>query len=211
MGYSKTYIYNLTLTNLGVSATVQNTNQTDVKTVSLNNFYDVALESVLKDFDWNFANGFRELTPTIYPCIHPEYLYQFDYPNDCIAPRTVYNASEVQTAKLRNNQTGAKYYKFDVGITSNDQKVIFTNTSPALLRYTKLITKEVFFTSEFVIALARYLASLTAKSITGSSQEETKQLQIYLNLIASAKRMNAAESQHTDEETDTRTYVDDRN
>ena len=64
MNYTKSKIFNITLKNLRVSVGIQNSNQSDKNTVILNEFYDSAKEQVLKDFDWNFANSYRELALT---------------------------------------------------------------------------------------------------------------------------------------------------
>ena len=64
MNYTKAKIFNMALKNLRVSVSIQNPNQSDKNTIILNEFYDSAKEQVLKDFDWNFANSYRELTLT---------------------------------------------------------------------------------------------------------------------------------------------------
>ena len=182
MSYSKVQIYNIALNNLGVSATIQNTAQADVKTVVLNNYYNVALEQVLKDFDWNFANTYKSLTPTVNECLNPRYAHEYDYPNDCIVARKIVDESGEE-----NN------IDFEISSDASGQRVINTNVSPATLKYTRLVNKEVFFTPEFVMALSWYLAFLAAEAITGQANKKSNAFSIYRNMIGTALASNANE------------------
>ncbi len=181
MNYTKSKIFNLTLKNLRVSVGIQNSNQTDRNTVVLNEFYDSAREQVLKDFDWNFANSYRELSLTGNIPQNPKFLYEFDYPNDCLFAREIvpYINDEI--------------VEFEVAANSIGQKVINANTTPAVLRYTKLVENEVFFTTEFVTALSWYLAFLSAPAITGSRSIQNDCLGIYTGMMVKAKAINASE------------------
>lgn len=196
MGYSKAQIYNIALNMLGVSASVQNVNQPDTRTIVLNNFYTVAKEQVLKDFDWNFANTFRELTPTDSPCNNPKFQYEYDYPNDCISAREIIDEN-------------GKSVKFNTGSNSSAKTVIYANISPAILRYTRRVEKEIFFSPEFVMTLATYLSALTGESITGSSQKSNNNLKKYQMLLAQAKINNATEGSNVNEDENI-TYIDER-
>lgn len=181
MGFSKVQIYNLALANLGVTATIQSTTQAETKTITLNSFYEPALQQVLKDFDWNFARGYKQLTPTGNECLNPKYSYEYDYPNDCI------NAREIVTGATPDN------IPFEIASNQLGQVVINTNISPATLRYTKIVDKEAFFTSEFVMAFSWYLSFLVAESLTGNSGKREKALAIYNGLISSAQIANSTE------------------
>ena len=61
MTFSKAQIFNITLNILGVSMPLENPNSDDNRAILLNNYYELARDYVLKDFDWNFASTFREL------------------------------------------------------------------------------------------------------------------------------------------------------
>jgi hypothetical protein len=170
----------MTLNNLGVSASIQNINQQDVKTITLNNFYNVALEQALKDFDWNFASTYCSLTPTGNDCLNPKYSYEYDYPNDCLAAREIAHAIQ-------------KDIPFEVASNVSGDVVINTNTSPATLRYTRRVDKEIFFPVEFISALSWHLAFLTAETLTGSTGKREKALSIYSGLISKAQIANTNE------------------
>lgn len=199
MSYSRAYIYNIALIHLGLSATIQTINQADAATTTFNTFYEIAKNQVLQDFDWNFASTLRDLTPTGNKPENPKYLYEYDYPNDCLAAREIFD-----TSKSENT------YKFDIGTISNGQKVLYANVSPAKLRYTRNVEKESFFTSDFVLALGAYLGGLCGKAITGSSSKANDCFQLYQMCINKAKKINATESQDKNEIEIKQTWLDER-
>ncbi len=181
MNYTKSKIFNITLKNLRVSVGIQNSNQSDKNTVILNEFYDSAKEQVLKDFDWNFANSYRELALTGNIPQNPKFLYEYDYPNDCLFAREIipYVNKDIVEFEVASNVTG--------------QKVINTNITPAVLRYTKSVDNETFFSTEFVMALCWYLAFLAAPAITGNRSIQSDCLSVYTSILAKAKTINASE------------------
>lgn len=181
MNYTKSKIFNITLKNLRVSVGIQNSNQSDKNTVILNEFYDSAKEQVLKDFDWNFANSYRELALTGNIPQNPKFLYEYDYPNDCLFAREIipYVNKDIVEFEVASNVTG--------------QKVINTNITPAVLRYTKSVDNETFFSTEFVMALCWYLAFLAAPAITGHRSIQSDCLSVYTSILAKAKTINASE------------------
>lgn len=181
MNYTKSKIFNITLKNLRVSVGIQNTNQTDKNTVILNEFYDSAREQVLKDFDWNFANSYRELSLTGNIPANPKFLYEYDYPNDCLFAREIIP------------YTDKEIVEFEIASSLQGQKVINTNLTPAILRYTKSVDNEIFFSTEFVMALCWYLAFLSAPAITGNRGIQSDCMNVYMNILAKAKAMNASE------------------
>lgn len=199
MSYTKESIYNLALNHLGVSAVVQNTTTISPRITVLNNQYPIAKEMVMKAFDWNFLNRFKELTPSVEKSPDPRFLYAYDYPNDCIAARYVVDS------------VSGKYKKVQVTTDSAGNKLVVCNINPAILCYTRDIHTKVaesFFTAEFVTALSFYLAYLCADSITGSSNKKQLCYQAYMTELARAKAMNATEAVENDE--DESTYLDAR-
>ena len=175
MNYTKAKIFNITLKNLRVSVSIQNSNQTDKNTLVLNEFYDVAREQVLKDFDWNFANSYRELSLTGNIPQNPKFLYEYDYPNDCVFAREIipYVSSDLVEFEIASNVAG--------------QKVINTNQTPAILRYTKSVDNETLFSTEFVMALSWYLSFLAAPAITGNRAIQSDCMNVYTHILAKSK------------------------
>lgn len=196
MAYSKTKIFNLTLNLLGVSAPIQNSNEkNDTRAILLDNQYELARDTVLKDFDWNFAVNFKSLALTANKSPNPNYLYEFAYPIDCINARAILDEN-------------GKEKKFCIATSSNNEKTILTNTNPCTLKYTRLVEQETYFTPEFVLALAQFLASLTSEVITGSAEKGNNALKKYEIFMNKGKVQNATEG--TDKDEDDTTYVDSR-
>lgn len=195
---SKTRIFNMALNELGVSAPIANADaQDDTRAIIMRNFYETARDEVLKSFDWNFAEKYRVLTPTTDECLNPNYSYVYDYPNDCV------NAREV----FEKGGDGAKK-KFKPSANSQGQKVLLTNFAPVVLRYTRRVEQENFFDEEFANALAMYLAGLTGKAITGSQEKANDALKKYWDKVRLGQLSNASEGQEVD--ADDSTYLDAR-
>lgn len=181
MNYTKAKIFNLTLKNLRVSVGIQGANLSEKNTVVLNEFYDSAREQVLKDFDWNFANSYRELSLTGNIPQNPKFLYEYDYPNDCLFAREIIPYAS------------KKIVEFEVAASITGQKVINTNITPVVLRYTKSVENEALFSTEFVMALCWYLAFLAAPAITGNRSIQNDCFNIYNNMLVKSKTINASE------------------
>ncbi|MBQ4646398.1 MAG: hypothetical protein IJB79_03525 [Candidatus Gastranaerophilales bacterium] len=182
MAISKAQIFNIALNILGVSTPLENPNSTDNRAILLNNYYELARDYVLKDFDWNFASTFKELSLSQIALENTGYEYCYDYPNDCICARDIFQkGSFVQQ-------------KFSISSLADGSIVILTNTQGAILRYTKRVEKEIFFSCEFSMALAHYLASLTAGVIVGSVQKGESAWEKYNKILSHAKVLNAYES-----------------
>jgi len=197
MTQSRAKLFNITLNILGVSTPLENANSTDNRAILLNNYYELARDYVLKDYDWNFASVYRRLALSPSENENLKFKYCYDYPNDCICARDIYDDETNETQK------------FEVSSLDSGQKVILCDCENAILRYTKRIDKEVFFGCEFSIALAYYLASLTAGVITGSIQKGELAYEKYKVLIKRAKLLNAQEG--TDTVYDDDTYLEARN
>ncbi len=179
MAYSRVQIYNMALMHLGISASIQSTNQEDTKTRTFNRMYEIARDKVLKDFDWNFARAYRTLSSTGNTPLNTKYQYEYNYPNDCIAARVILP----EESKIN----------FELCIDALGERVINTNISTVTLRYTKRVEKEAYFTPGFADALSWNLASLSAIAITGSTDKAKFALQMYTNLIQQAMVANANE------------------
>ncbi len=196
MTQSKAQIFNITLNILGVSMPLENANSADNRAILLNNYYELARDYVLKDFDWNFASTFKELALCENPISQYQYKYCYNYPNDCICARDIFQ---------KNTYVIDKY---SISSLSNGQKVILCNTENAILRYTRRVEKEIFFSCEFTMALSYYLASLTANVLVGSIQKGEIAYEKYNQLIKRAKVLNAQEGIETLD--DELTYLDSR-
>ncbi len=199
MAVSKLQILNVALNILGVAIPIEISEKKDTRYVLLNNYYELARDYVLKDFDWNFASTFRELSLYNLKNTDDTYLnyeYCYSYPNNCICARDIFEKG------------GYVLNKFYIHSLDDDRKVILTNVDNAVLRYTRRVEKENFFSVEFSLALAYYLASMTASVLVGSLQKGEVAFQKYSQLIRHAKYLNAQEG--TDNIYSDDTYLDKR-
>ena len=188
MAFSKVKIFNIALCNLGVSTTIQNSVEETPIGILLNNYYELARDTVLEAHEWSFANVTTELSVAANEPDDPNYFYAFHYPNDCIAPRAIIDCNS------------NKEKRFEPAIDKTGQKIILTNCNPCLLRYTKRVTNETFFTAAFVNALAFYLAYLSAQVVTGSANKKNTNLQDYQIAIRQAIVTDARKTETQDED-----------
>ena len=196
MSFSKTKIFNIALSNLGISAPIQNSIEEHPQAILMNNYYELARDSVLEAHDWTFANATKELSIAEESSLNGNWQFCFTLPNDCISPRAVVDMFD------------NKEKKYEPGIDSAGQKVIYTNTNPCLLKYTKRVTNETFYTARFVNALAFYLAYLSAQVITGSNNKKNTNLQDYQIAIREAIVLDARKTENKDQ--DDKDYTDAR-
>ena len=209
MTISKTRIFNMALNELGVSAPIQNADaQDDNRAIILRNFYEIARDEVLKAFDWNFAERYRVLTPTQDECLDPNFKFVYDYPNDCLCARDLYQKVDENSEYKNRAADEGLTYKFRLSANDDGQKVLLADISPAVLRYTRKVEKEIFFDPEYAIALSLYLAGLTGKAITGSEDKANAALKKYDYKMKSGMIANASEGQEVDE--DNSTYLNVR-
>ena len=126
MSISKMEIYKLALINLGISTTtVMGPSSTDRNFVLLENYYQVALEKTLRDHDWNSASAFRVLTLAFEPTPHPNYLYCYDYPNDCLVIRELYQKERNAQENSQISYANMRSYHSD-GTLVQHEKQLFT-------------------------------------------------------------------------------------
>ncbi len=195
---SKTDIFNMALMELGITSPITDaTINSDNKAIILNTFWENARDEVLKAFDWNFAEKFKNLSLLDETEFDPRFLFCFDYPQDCLNAREII---PVDGDKLKK--------KFKISAGQNGNKIILTNINPAVLKYTRKITTESYFSSEFCATLALYLAALAGKALTGSEQKANNALKKYWDRMKLAEISNASEGEEVDE--DKSTYLDAR-
>ena len=155
---SKTEICNLALVNLGVSTEISNivTERSSVAGV-LRRYFDVAVESTLKDFPWKFA-GKTAVLSLVEEDPNEEWGYSYQYPSDCLQARRIQSG-------MRNDseETRVPYMIFQ----GDSGSLIFTDQVEAILEYTVKIEETDKFPSDFVLAVGFRLAALVSPAVTG--------------------------------------------
>lgn len=201
MSFSKELIYNITINNLGVTSPILLANEQDPRTNILNNYYEVARDTVLEAHDWGFASSYQELSEPYSAqdnefVINPNFEFAFKLPNNCISPRAIMSSFD------------RKEKEFKPITNSSGEKLILTKINPCLLRYTRRVDNEALFTAPFVSALGFYLAYLTAQGITGSGNKKNTNLQDYHIAIRNAIVTDARKYQNYNQ--DDSVYTDNR-
>lgn len=194
--FSKTEIYNIALTNLGISSPLQNYNESDPRAIILNNYYDLARDTVLEMHDWSFAGAFKKLSNSIEESPDPRFQYCFKLPNDCIASRAIIDPVD--------NKEKEFYPMTDI----NGAQVIVTNSNPCILRYTRRVENTSYFTAAFVNALGYYLAYQIAINITGSANKKNTNYKDFQMAIRQAMLTDARKTVNHDQ--DDFIYTDSR-
>lgn len=143
MHYTKSKIFKMCLSNL----CLENVNLKNFIWVLSEN-YDIALEQALKCNDWDFARRYVELSLTGNISTNPNFLYEYEYPNDCLFAREVLRLDDNVDAN------------FEITLNYQGKKVINTNITPAVLRYTKFVNDESYFNSEFVLKVVKHLSDI---------------------------------------------------
>ena len=156
---SSTEIANMALAHLGNSKQIASLTESSGEARACNQFYEIAKDKVLEDFNWPFARtfvtlGLVEENPT---GIDDEWGFSYRYPSDCLKVRRLISGIKAEDRLSE--------IKFIIG--SDAQGVlIFTDQEDARLEYTKRETDTAKFPTTFQIALSYYLASLIGPRVT---------------------------------------------
>lgn len=154
---SKTDICNIALSHLGISKEIANLDSEQSKeAAACRRFYEVTIESTLKDYSWPFASKIATLN-LIEENPNDEWAYSYRYPTDCLFFRRI----------LSGNRNDTELTKVPYAVTKdNSGYVVFTDRAEADAEYTVKITDESFFSSDFIIAVSYRLASYIAPRVT---------------------------------------------
>lgn len=153
-----------------------------------NTYFAQSVEFVLSETPWNFAGKSAELA--LLAEVPQEWSYAYRYPSDCLNVRYLHPES-----KLRQRQGKIEY---DVGLATDNSKIIMTDLDLAKIRYTVSVTDVNLYDSHFVTALSWYLSSEIAIPVAGTSKGRIlarENLEGYRNAVQAAISANASESE----------------
>lgn len=155
---SQSQICNLALSHLGVGKEIANLEtERSPEAAACRRFYDIALETTLRDFPWPFATKIAAL-PLVDENIHDEWGYSYRYPTDAIHLRRVLSGMRSDTASSR---VPYRLSQDDAGV------LIYTDQAQASIEYTLRADNPTIYPPDFVLALSFRLATLIAPRITG--------------------------------------------
>lgn len=190
-------ICNLALGNIGSKAGIDSLEEDSNEAYYCNLFYEVCLESAMREHDWNYARRRRSLVSYGTPPT-TEWDYQYVVPSDMLAARYIVNG--LSGASLASSNLGIGSVIFDPSVTRPDpppipfelaldstgtKKVILTDQVDAILCYTANITDPAMFDAQFVEALSWKLGSMLAMPIRGDIKTKQAAETMYQNLKTS--------------------------
>lgn len=163
--------------------------------------YPVLRDMVLEAAPWQFATRIDELALLSDVTVF-NWLYAYQRPTDCLKiKRLILNWETVSQTDdqfygnrlpIVNTKAPVPYQIFNVA----DNRVIAANYPDLRIEYTIRITDPNLFSTQFVMALARLLASELAVPIAGEAagrKFQSDSLSIYQKYIGSAMASNANE------------------
>jgi len=189
---SKVGIVNIALGHIGVGRAISNLEtESSQEAITARLFYDLALETVLRDSPWPFAAKIAVLS-LIEEEPNTEWAFSYRYPTDCIMFRRVLSG-------LRNDSRQSRApYKL---AQDDSGTIIFTDEEDAQAEYTIRADNPQFFPPDFTLAFSYLLASLMAPKLTGGDPFKlgVRALQLYQYEIFRAKAAAGNESQPEEE------------
>lgn len=179
---TKTEISNMAISHLGTGMTIANLEtESSEEAEACRTFFDTALDSTLREFDWPFARVFKELS-LVKEAPTPEWGFAYRYPSDCKMIRKILSGVRNDT---RESQVPYVIAKDAAG------RLILADVADPVARYTEAIKDLSLCTSDFVMALSFKLAMYIAPKLTAGDPYKMKQeMQAsYLAEISSAKAL----------------------
>lgn len=190
-------ICNLALSRLGAYS-INSFTEVTKEAKFCNAIYEPVRDSLLRDFDWNFANRREELA--LLTETYSGYDYAYAYPSDCLKAIKIYNANtgysmsgSFYDASLAH--TTPNKIEFEIAINDDlSQKIILTNQEEAELFYTAKVENPNLFDPLFVTAFSYSLAAELALALKGSTKMQGELTQLARLYGFRAQASNANES-----------------
>ena len=186
-------VINLALLNIGVSKTITSLSDQSREGLTASLQYDHGLRHVLRQHPWPFATKYLDLTDTelgtIAVPINNDWTFAYTYPTDCVFARRIV---PVATGRSFDDTP----IPFRMGRESS-ARVIYTNEEDAQLEYTAIFDcPEELVDELFVTALAWWLASALAPSLSRMDKMPQQAWFMYLHTLDTAAAVASKEDQH---------------
>ncbi|MHA8112854.1 hypothetical protein ACX122_07025 [Kosakonia cowanii] len=180
-------ICNRALSSIGNSRSINSLNEASKEAGECSLYFDACRDSVLADFDWNFATKRVALADTGTP--PPDWKFAYRYPTDCV------RITEIMVPGVRN-PTAAQRISYEVGAdASGTGKLIYTDQEDAWMKYVGRVTDVNMYDAIFAEALAWRLAAAINMALTGNADLGNNALNMYGRVILSAGSHSLNESQ----------------
>lgn len=180
-------IFNMALSHIGATATVQDLNERSAERIICTRFYDTVRDALLayKSCPWSFAVKFEPLADIGSP--QEPWAYRYALPNDCITALYI-----AQT--IGNNLRDEQQIPFQI-VTADTGRALLTNQPGASLCYVSRLTETERYSSPFVEALSARLAAAIAMPVAKSAslRQEVSGMAEQLIQVAMAHELNQAQ------------------
>jgi hypothetical protein len=158
-----------------------------------NDQYDRLRKEVLRSHPWNFAIAYAQLAATVNtPIWTKQWTKEFVIPTDVL---------RVLETDLTSDAD------WELGNNTDNNKVIFTNSTSLKIKYIKDITNTTRFDAMFDEALAMRIAADLAYPLVQSQTVQQNMFNAYLRFMADARTMDAQENALDTVESDTFTII----
>ncbi len=157
MTISKTTICNRALHFIGIGEEIASINERSAEAEACRQFYDDALDEVLREWPWPFAR--RQVTLAItnatdadgeYVAYSDEFFYAYRYPPECVYARRIVSGTVPDTSE--------SLVRYQIASDSSG-RLILCNQADAQLEYTASITDTSLFHPDFAMAVSYRIAT----------------------------------------------------
>lgn len=194
MTISQTSICQKALHFIGIGEEIASINERSPEAEACLQFYDEALDELLREFPWPFATRNVALSTT--NATDPddddalieysdEFFYSFRYPSDCVYAR------RIMSGQVPDDSSSIIRYKIASDTTG---RLILANVETATLEYTSRVTDAALYPSDFAMALSYRLAAYIAPRL---AEDPAKASQVamrgYAFSLAKARSVAASE------------------
>lgn len=188
-------IYNDALSNMGTRSTVATVGDGTTEEIELSRVYARVRDDVLKAHDWQFARRTVALATQAVAVAPIAWAYVYARPADCLRPLYM-----VVAGAPPDRYDGMPEIKYEASGDFDDTlpdavdvDVIYTDQTPAYLRYTRRMADPDKWPSEFRSCVGWALAAATALNLTGSATAAQACARSYLSVLAASTTVNAKE------------------
>lgn len=163
MSTSVVDIYNWALAAVGTRSRVQSTTEASNEAEACTIFYENVRDQILRSAPWDCARAYKRLAQNaerdstidwVATDPAPGWTYAFALPADFIWPRFI-----------------STFARFELGISSTDQRVLYTNDAEPILCYTKRQTRVDLWDADLQAAVGFALGAHICMKLTGSESK----------------------------------------
>lgn len=173
-------ISRMALSHIGSDTFIQSIDEDSKEAKTCKTFFDSSLNSLLRQFEWNFAT--QKLALTLFGTSSSDFAYQYKYPNTCLFARRIIPIEKTQTVE------------FSI-VNDGGVKVIQTDLKNAVLEFTKKIDDTELLDPLFVDVLALKLARNIITPLSGDKSRLEIINSLYVNSLYEAKASDGNEGQ----------------